>query len=422
MVHSIVKSNDKIEDIIFYISIVSLFLYGLMFPLFDSKIINIILCVLCFAIAFIRKQLSVDIGFILIFITFLLTAVIDLHRGDNSTTVFATLLAFGYMFGKLIVPRDRTLRDERLFVIIFALALGMFLQGMLNYYNGPLYKTPGLTGGWTEFWTGKEDVSRNVFTFDFVYMTSFFSILVLLLKKNKRLAVSILILNVVIELLAFITEGRMNFLLMVVSTAGVLLLYALTNIKSLSKKLMKTASMICLALLVIALAIVLLVASNAFGLYDIYSDSFLNRDGGFLNNIRWSISKEAIKLAFSQPLGGWSVSFWTSLGLQEFGNAHNAWLLFAQQYDTIVFAIMMITKILFIKDAILIAIKKNKTIVDYLLCALFFNVNAYFSMETFPWRYREYWLFLYIISGFIRGRLELEENEVTFPQIKYQRD
>lgn len=409
---SILKSKDKIEDIIFYSSLVSLFVYGLTFPLFNLKLLSAMLCTYCFLVAYTRKQLSVDIGFILIFITYLLIAVMDLHKGNDTRIFFVTLLPFGYMFGKLIVPRDKSIRETRLFILIFALALGLFLHGVLDYYMGPLYKMPGASN-WSEFWTGKEDVSRNVFDFDFVYMTSLFAIVFFMLKKNKVVAITIVILNIIVEICTFTGGGRYNICMMILTTAAVLLLYFLSNFRNLSKETKKKIYISGIGIIVVIALVFLLVKLNSFGLYDLYSDSYLSRDGGILHNVRFEVIAESMQLMLQEPLGGWKVTAWEKYGAAASYNGltHSTQFLYAQEYDIIIFALMTITMLLFIKDIILIAIKKNKSIVDYLLCALFFNLNVYIFLDTFPWRYREYWLFALVVSGFVRGKLELEESD-----------
>jgi hypothetical protein len=148
-----------------------------------------------------------------------------------------------------------------------------------------------------------------------------------------------------------------------------------------------------------------LVSLNVFGLKTMYANSFLSRDGGILRNVRFRSIAEGLVLTIQQPLGGWNTP---SLGI-----AHNVFLLFAKEYDIIIFALLIAFEVLSIIKGLVLISKQNTSYVEYYLFAMLMGFLLYFNIETCPWRYRYYWVCLFVVSGMISQKLsnkKLKEN------------
>ena len=103
------------------------------------------------------------------------------------------------------------------------------------------------------------------------------------------------------------------------------------------------------------------------------------------------------------------------------GLINSTWFLFAQDYGVIIFFFLVV----FVLSGVVNCIRflpKVKTAFDYWVVALFAGYNVYFLLETCPWRYRSYFIFLLTICGVLRGKLELESDnapkEIKWSEIK----
>ena len=69
--------------------------------------------------------------------------------------------------------------------------------------------------------------------------------------------------------------------------------------------------------------------------------------------------------------------------------------------------LMTIFRLLIIKDAFVLAIKRGDAYwIKYLLIPAFLSINLYYSMEPNGYAHRQLWMIGLFISGIIRGRLE----------------
>ena len=232
-------------------------------------------------------------------------------------------------------------------------------------------------------------------------IAALFIIGVLFFNIKRIVAVMIMILSIIGALLDFfVGEGRFTVCIIALTSIFISGLFITKNRVRINSNIKKMLKAITISILLLIVLIVIIVQMNVIGLKDVYEESFLARDGGIFNNIRFQSIKEAIVLVIMEPMGGWAVP--SIIG----GAPHNVWLLFAREYDSIIFIILFAFFCLTLKDFILLIKRVELEVNDYVLLSIYLAINTYFMLETGPWRYRNYWVFLLFIDGIIHENVK----------------
>ena len=400
---SFIENNEKK---IFYFACAAVFIYGLMFPAIPNAMVIIVWSLLSLALLFINKAAYNDWGLRIMFITAFAIGMIDWHGSVPLTLKYILIWPMSYIVGKLLVGKNKDAADMRLAIASGALTIGLFLQGVINYCNhNDGIEISESWNGWNEIWTGNF-MSRTVYTFDFILVASALFLSVVLFKKNKKLAIGIIILNIATLVMdMFMARGRLQLCMQVLVTFIMILAILIKNRKTIPNKYKKWFRNVVIAGVVLFILFTIAVALNIAGSGDIYHNSFLGRDGGILRNVRFKSMQEGLILTFQNPLGGWSTTCLAD------GIAHNVFLLFAREYDIIIFLLLIAFELMALIKGILIQRYENVSCADYFVFAMLLANVLYFNIETCPWRYRGYWVPLILIAGMISQKLSLKKKE-----------
>lgn len=408
--------SKKANDIIFVISLASLFTYGLMYRIIDCR--NAFWILLPLTVYFIisnkNKIFPFDFSFLVIYVVFYIIAQYELifNPWTNyiyTPIVYAWIAPVTYLFGKTITNCPKEKVDERAFLSIYVLSVGMDIQAILDNlcrFFKPLEVYEGYR--WYSFW-GRFNENRNTFDFGFLLLSASFFYLFINRKKMKRLFVFTIILEIISIILNIINQGRLNIYVFI----GALIfscILKITSRKDTIRFIKKYIKYVLWSICVIVF-ICLLFKFNIGGISDLYKASFWSRDGGLFHNIRLLWIEEGLRLMIANQKGGWA------LDTDKFGgwSTHNTWLEFGRNYDIIVFSIWMIFILYNIINGLKYVIKygERHNILFYLYVGevvLF----IYCFLQPNAFAYMHFLLFYIFVCGLISGmEAILKENEIA---------
>ncbi len=399
---SIINNNEKW---IRMIGLAGLFIFSIMFPAIPGRFTALFLLVFGVLAVLEKPEIFNDWTLRILFIAAFAIGMIDWHAGVPDNLKFMIIWPLAFVFGKWLVGNSEENAENNLIMASVAMTVGLFIQGVINYCNhNDGLETSESWNGWNELWSGNF-MSRTVYTYDFLLVASTLFLAVLLFNKKRLLAIGIVVLNIATLVMdLFMARGRLQLVMQVVVTFIMLVIYLFKNRKSASPKAKKAFIICVIAFVVLMIIASALVSLNVGGLGDRYNNSFLSRDGGILGNVRFKSMAEGLALTFQMPLGGWETP---SLGI-----AHNVFLLFAREYDIIIFFILIAFELFSVINGIRLIIKKNCTYSDYLAFSMLITLLLYYNIETCPWRYRNYWVFLIVTSGLISQKLKMSKEEI----------
>ncbi len=407
--------NLQNNKAIFYLGCAYLFIFGIMFPAIPTAVNIAVLAVFGVLLLLTDKDAYKDIILVVLFAATVGFALIDWHRIVDVTNLdnpnnlnpanlkFILVWPLAYALGKYLVGKDGGSAEKRIAIAGGAMTIGLFIQGVINYCN----HNDGLEvseswNGWNEIWSG-DFMSRTVYTYDFILTAATLFLAIVLFKKNLKLAIAILALNIATIVMDLVlAHGRLQLVMQVLVTFIMLLIILVKNRASVPTKYKKWFRNIVIAGVVLFIVFTVMVSANIAGLGDIYHNSFLGRDGGILRNERFKSMYEGWIMVFKQPQGGWTTP--------TFGFPHNVFLYFAREYDSIIYAILLVFEIVIIVRAIRLLIGKTTTNVEYFAFAMLTTLLLYYNIETCPWRYKYYWVPLLVVSGMISQKLKLKKN------------
>jgi len=398
---SIIDKNEKYLRIV---GLAGLLIFSIMFPAIPGRLTTLFLCLFGLIAVISNKELYNDWIFRVVFVVAFAIGMIDWHASVPDNLKYILIWPLSFVFGKWLVGSKKDDSDKNLIVASSVMTIGLFIQGVINYCNhNDGIEISESWNGWNEIWTGNF-MSRTVYTYDFLLVASTLFLAVLLFNKKRMISIGILVLNIAtIVMDFFLARGRLQLVMQVVVTFIMLAIYLFNNRKKTSEKSKKLFFIAVIGFIAIIIIFSVLVAFNIGGVGDKYYNSFLSRDGGILGNVRFKSMAEGLVLTFQQPLGGWETP---SLGI-----AHNVFLLFAKEYDIIIFFILIVYEVLSLINAFKLILKKDCTYGDYLAFSMLITLLLYYNIETCPWRYRSYWVILIITSGFISQKLKVSTKE-----------
>ena len=349
----------------------------------------------------IRKgQIEFDFSLMLLCTIMVFVAIIDYHTEDYVPVNYAWILPMAYILGKLIVGTDWTTINEKIVILYFSMAIPMYIQSALDI--GSNWKTGWALGTerWPEFWTGEIE-PRTTYEMGFVLTTSAFAFAFYIFKKHSLASIIIIAANVLLQYMVMNVQGRQNPVLLILSILIVGCLMVYDRWHGESKRLIK---LFCIALLVVTLIvglIAVLFATNTFGLMDKYKASYW-ADGGLLKNERIDINLTAFKSMLKWP----NDNYTERAGLDR---AHSMVLEYGRVYDMTVYIGLTLIRLLFIFQALRMALAKNSNSwIKYLVVPAFVSLNLYYTMEPNAYAHRYLWMPGLFLSGMIAGWLELK--------------
>ncbi|WP_143151456.1 hypothetical protein [Pseudobutyrivibrio xylanivorans] len=350
---------------------------------------------------FISKRIvKFDFALAILIQTMVLQGVIAYHDQMYPMIPYTWILPMAYLIGKLAVGSDLSKMNQRIVIIYFSVAVGLFAVTMLDFYNATKYITCFLTdfptGVWGVFWT-EDWHNRCTMEYGLIMITTSIGYAMFKAKENKVALILILIGNILAQFFGYKTQGRENLVLLPLSIMIFVALYLFDNWKGLSNKQRKyffrgfgcLIALVCIGLLMVVL--------NVHGLYDRYASSYLADDGGILKNVRFSMDWNGFKAMLQHPLEDYEL-------LEGYEKPHSMLLEYGRVHGLTVYIGLVIFRILLIKDAVILALTKNKySWIKYLLIPTFIAQNLYYSMEPNGYALRYLWMPGLLVSGMIRA-------------------
>ncbi|WP_044935197.1 hypothetical protein [Pseudobutyrivibrio sp. LB2011] len=394
----------RIDNILFYAICFFAGIYSFMFQAIDIRVLAIISVTFIIYAAIYDKYLFDDWALRFITLAGFGTALIDAHRNIElpETVYYVLLWPFFYILGKYIMT-DKDKSEKRGFIALVIMTIMIYIQGLIQYanHNSGLEETDSWDG-WLDFFTGVH-MARTVYVFCFCAIAAWLFLGIIYLKKNMLIGLLIIGLNIIATVVDFVfARGRICLLTQIVVTFIMLCIYIIKEKKYKNKSYRKALTIIGILAFVCLVSGMILVKLNVSGIGDRYANSFLARDGGIFGNVRYRSIVEGLILSVQQPLGGWSTP---SLDI-----AHNVFLLFSRDYDTVIFLLLVGYEIVTLVYLIRLLMVKMK-VLDYVIVSLLVSINIYYTIETCPWRYRKYWFFILFVGGILRKRVENNRAE-----------
>lgn len=409
------KAKRKIDEsqiarISFCAICASLFTYGFCFPIIDEHIAGVLMAFFVIVEIIRQKYMPIDLAFLILMETMLCVALIDFYTTEDYRYKihWAIVLPLGYLLGKAIVGHGRD-TDKRTLIAYASLAVGMFAQGVVDYTYGHIQIARGERPRWEwlQFWTRDFEV-KNTYEIEFMLTISAVGLALYIFKKNRTVSLLILLANVYIQICAAISSGRGP----VMYALAALLLFFIMYFYDRGFKLKKREKKIFIVLATLAIIFIILavifVEFNFFGLIEVDEDNYWFRDGGIFHNVRFAMDIAAIKLLFSNPLGG---SFTITEVSSYYQKSHCLWTEYGREWGFLPFVMLCLFSIFTVVDAVRLALSKEITrTIKYILVTSFACMMLYNLMEPVGHSRRHFLLFLLFISGMIRRQLEIKSK------------
>lgn len=374
-----------------------------LFLIIDIKVVIWVASIASVYYLFRKGHIEFDFTLILLCAAMLLVAVIDYHNEDYAPVKYALALPLSYILGKLIIGTEQENANKKILAIYIVMAVPMFIQSALDFGVNWHYDWTLGTEKWMEFWTGEPE-ARTTYEMGFVLTTSTLGVAILRFKKHKIFSILIFIAIAFSEFLIVHAEGRQNPVMMVVSIFLVMCMYVYDNWSPENKKLKRTVFIIVAVGIIGLVALIIMFATNAFGLMDIYKNSYWS-SGGFLKNERLAINWRGFKNMLKYPLEDYQ----KVAGLPR---AHSLVLEYGRVYDITIYVLITLIRLSFVIQAVRFALSKNKySMIKYLLFPGFVCINLYYTMEPNGYAHRYIWMPGLFISGMISGWLELNKKQ-----------
>lgn len=362
------------------------------------KWIGLIVAILAFSGIIIYKNVKVDIKFLLLFEAFLLVAVHNSKTDIYYDVAFAWMLPLTYLIGKICVGDGKKYVDKRINIFYFILAIGMMTGGFLDLIYGyqiGFFDTEYMINIWS-----KGQYVRTTHEYCYILMIAAFYYGIIVLKSGRKAALLLLLADIVIVFEMIRHEGRYSLFYIILQIPLLLIIKIISN-KDKQVVIRTLIKVGAIFLLFVVLAITIY-NYNIFGITEWYKHSFLSGSGGIIHNVRFLSMAKIIKSLPSYPFGGYDEV--TELG------SHNMWLKYGNKYGVVVLGLLLIYKLLTIKDMIVLATRRDRGYIKYLLVSTFVYINIYYSMEPNAASAREYYLVGLFINGLISGKIESENK------------
>lgn len=400
---------EKVQNFVFVIFLASLFTYALIWGYGDNQLRLISPFIVIFALYYMFNP-GVDIRIfdfesLMLFITFFLIAIFKFIKQPLMNevwdyTYYAWLFPILYYLGKSVTATEEKDFESKIKTVLFVLAFAMFIQGLLNYSMLP--STADGSYASVGFWNRDKWWSRSTWDTGFAMMFGSVFYAIYINKKDKLFSLILLALTVLGLVINLRYHGRTGILLiaLVLSMMTILYIVAGNKLSNRTKTIIISIVVVILAIICIA---VLLIKLNFAGIASIYEESFLNRDGGILNNVRFRWAKEGLINIFINGKGGW--------GNSEVSTTHNSWTEYGRMFDIIVFIFIVLFLIIsIVKDIILIYRYGKKYAIAYMAVGGKMGLMIVATLNPDFYNCFDMMSFLVLISGITSGILYSAES------------
>lgn len=390
--------SDRSERIVFLALCATIFTYGFMFRIIDIRYTFWCALPFCIYYLFRNRTILLDISFWYLLIAMTMVGMIACCRDPGLSTIWseaklAWILPTIYLLGRGIAGYGGKNISYKAVFAITSLGSGMFLQGCLDYTNR-FFKPFDSVVAWYGFWTNDWEV-KNTYDVAWLIFISFFYYFIKRYKSDKKKCIAYMIVFMVVIVNILSVQGRTIPCLAVL----LLLVHFFSDkivSKDISKKSLRRFIVVALIIFAFILCVKVVLSVNIFGLGDIYRDSFLNRDGGIFNNIRFGLIRDSLHNSLTSPQGGW-------VGPYINGGTHCTWLEFSRVYNTYVFVILMVFVFASLYNGLLVLFNKKIGDNRFVIAGSLFAFFIFLTMEPLGYAPRYYIIFYVYIAGVVNG-------------------
>ncbi|WP_155951045.1 hypothetical protein [Pseudobutyrivibrio sp. MD2005] len=359
-----------------------------------------------------------DFSFFVLFLGYFLIGLnqhilLEGQAEEYNVLAYAWTVPSVYLLGKVSVGNDKKYISRRVLLILLIISIGMYIQGLLNYYGYTMYCDLAYNDPdaiWRSFWDAATDGTRNNWNNGFIMIISALFYATIMRKKNKKLFWGILLATIFCVTLNLLFGGRTLPAMLILIYAFMACVYVLAHFKTFS---IDTRIKFFIALTTIILFIVIfqqLFCENVLGIRDLYNNSFLSRNGGVINNVRLRMWILGISRAFYLKKGGWDLSDINSLP-----TVHNTWIEYARYYDIIVFLLIVVFILLTLVCGIRIVFKNgNQYPILYFAFASEIAMFIFGMYEPIYIQNHDLTLFFFFVCGLISGIQNVIESPKNF--------
>lgn len=361
---------------------------------------------LCMVLVIMQKRIRIDVGLVLIAITMLsYYGIANGIRGMFYLIAYIPLIF--YILGNYMAHYDKDGKDHSrlILILIMAMVIGYTVHGILNsymYFAG--YKMQEKRH-WFDFWkqTYMPGTQQIVF---FLPVLAMFVPAILYIKKRKWVSVLTALATVFFCYTSMATRSRMSIVIFALVFVMQIILFMLFERNITQKVLLskKTWALGALAVILLAAAFLVIKDTAVVGAF-IYN---FGKDGGILNNIRFTAQRQALSQLFTYPMGG------RQMELILEGYCHNTWLDMANESGLIpFFAFSAYTALTVYELIVFVRRKEFSTEAKLVVAGIYASFFLLFSVEPVleasvhlatPW---------FFTNGITHGMLQLVKKKET---------
>lgn len=362
---------------------------------------------LCLVLVIEQKCLRIDVGLILLAITMLsYYGIANGIRGVFYLIAYIPLIF--YILGNYMAYHDKDgmERSKLILVLIAAVVIGYTIHGILNscmFFAG--YKMQEKRH-WFDFWkqTYMPGTQQIVL---FLPVLAMFVPAVLYITQRKWLGVFTVLATMFFCYTSLATRSRMSIVIFAIVFVMQIFIFILFEGKIIKKIISSKKAWALIAIIVFLLTAVFFVIKDTSVVGDfIYN---FGKDGGILNNIRFTAQRQALSQLFTYPMGGMQMD----LILE--GYCHNTWLDMANESGLIpFFAFAAYTVVTLYETVCFVRVKGISTEAKLIVLGMYASFFLLFTVEpaleasvhlTTPW---------FFTNGITHGMLQLEKKkEIT---------
>ena len=362
---------------------------------------------LCLVLVIEQKSLCIDMRFILLAVTMLsYYGIANGIRGMFYLIAYIPLIF--YILGNYMAYHDKDgmERSKLILVLIAAAVIGYTIHGILNSYMFFAGYKMQAKRHWFDFWkqTYMPGTQQIVF---FLPALAMFAPAVIYIKQRKWVSILTALVAMFFCYTSLATRSRMSIVIFAIVFVMQIFIFILLEGKIVKKILSSKKAWALAAIIVVLLigAFFVLRDTTVVGGF-IYN---FGKDGGILNNIRFTAQRQALSQLFTYPMGGMQMD----LILE--GYCHNTWLDMANESGLIpFFAFAVYTAVTFYETVCFVRMKEISTEAKLIVAGMYISFFLLFTVEpaleasvhlTTPW---------FFTNGITHGMLQLEKKkEIT---------
>lgn len=354
-----------------------------------------------------NKIVKFDLALILLCQSFIFVGILDYHNEQYPSIPYAWILPMGYIIGKYAIGTEIHTVEKNIEKIYFCLAFGSVgiltldliqLCLFVKDWGVPFTQIYTLAiGEWPGFLTN-DGQNRCTMEFGAVLITSALGYTFMKIREHKILCISTIIASFICILFSFLSTGRGVIVLLALSIGTFAFMLLLDKRKHIPRKAKLIVLLFFIAMFIFVSIILLAIDGDWFGIKDMYLNSYWSRDGGIINNVRFSIDWNGFISMLQYPLDNYEE-------IAGLARPHSMLLEYGRVYGISVYIGLVLFRVITFLYAFLLLQKKDAEI-KYLLIPAFICVNAYYSMEPNGHALKYFWLIGLLISGFIASTID----------------